>query len=129
MAKSNPTIEQVKVKILKWRRLKRSRGSRMPQELLDMARALCARHKVRQVCKELGLDYRQLVTRGSVGVGKKIKKHENAPFVTVTLPERPFSDEQMHGCEFIRVDGARLRVNVATTKLSEFVGHFLGGAK
>ena len=132
MSASDLAIKQLKQKVRQWRQTKSCRSVLMPLGLWQSVIKLCSTHEARKICRDLNLDYRQLKARlGIEGLGKKTKRKKSpGSFVTLTLPQVSESEVQENqSCEFIRVDGVRLRVMTSKVQLSELVSSFLGGQR
>lgn len=123
---TDPAINNLKLKINKWRRQKPSRSTPMPEDLWHTAVQLCVRHKVGMVCRETGIDQGKLNLRMGKKCRTKKRRREKPSFVELTMPKME-SNFDAQSCEFVRADGARLRVKVESSKLHSLVSSFFGG--
>lgn len=120
MQKSKSDLKQVSREFKLWRRKRPNQRSPIPDKLWRAAADLCEIYPVGEVRTELGIDYGKL--KSKIAEFKQVK---SAPdFITVDLPTRSSTNPV---CEWIRPDGARLRVRVQPSQLNQVVADFFGG--
>jgi hypothetical protein len=81
----------------------------------------CEEHSMAAVCEELGLHGGRLKAK----VTEFGKEEKAGSFVTVALPAADRTADPV--AEWIRADGAKLRVWIPTKELGSMVTEFLGG--
>ena len=120
MQKSKSDLKKVSREFKLWRRERLNRRARIPDKLWRAAASLCEVYPIDEVRTELGIDYGKLKSKRT-----EFEKVKAAPnFITVDLPTRRSTDPL---CEWIRPDGARLRVRVQPSQLNQVVAEFFGG--
>jgi hypothetical protein len=121
MQESQPDLQAVSRQFAEWRSRKTSTRCRIPKDLWAEAVRVCGTYPIRDVHKELGLNYDKLK--------KKVEGSADKPkpsFVSVELPQPQTTDPM---CEWIRPDGAKLRVQISIGSLDQLVTSFLGGSR
>jgi len=108
-------IEELCAKFREWRRIKKSKKDRIPEELWLEAVKLAQKHSVFRVSKKLRLSYIDLKKRmGKSNREGMWRSNEEGDFMElkVSAPTHPFLREATSHCimELIRGDGAQLRV-------------------
>ncbi len=118
-------LSLAKVKFDQWRQGKKA-GERIPEALWSMAVELCRTNPIGRVHTALGVSYPALKARAP---GAKIRNQRRGPkekkFVTISVGEEMIQGEAF--CEWTRVDGAKLKVQVAKSEVKSMVSAFLGG--
>ena len=120
MQKQDPDLQKVKLQFAAWRRKRDSVRAAMPENLKVSAVELCKVYSIGRVCAELSLVHAKL--KKMVAEGSKASSRPN--FVSVELPLLRKLDPV---CEWIRPDGARLRIRVGAGDLNQVVASFFGG--
>lgn len=120
MQNSKSNLKKVSRQFKLWRKRRPNQRSVIPDELWRAAAGLCETFPIGQVRAELGVDYSKL--RAKMAEFDHLKV---APtFINVELPTRPGRDPVV---EWVRPDGARLRVRVEQSQLKQVVAEFFGG--
>lgn len=77
---SQPTLEQLREKLVKWRKIKRYPREPVPKDIWEDATELAKKYSIYKVSKTLSLNYVNLKAR-VMGPSKKKPKNKKAPFV------------------------------------------------
>ena len=101
-----------------WRRRKTNARCRIPESLWREAAGVCENHSIGRVRAELGLNLNQLKAK------VEQFKEEEPTFVSVEVPVPKTLDPV---CEWVRPDGARLRIRIQAGAVDQLVKSFLGG--
>lgn len=117
---SKTDLEKVSHQFDLWRKKRRNQRSPIPDDLWRAAVDLCKSYRISQIRSELGLDYGKL--RSKVAELGKIKGQPE--FINIDLPARSDTNPVV---EWVRPDGAKLRVRVSLSQLNQVVTEFFGG--
>ena len=115
-------LNRVKEQFASWRRKKHlAKRKKVPEYLWRAATKLCGRYSTGRVRNELVLDYEKLKTR--------VQESGQAPksFVTIEMPGPSTPEQTLY--EWVRADGARLRVKMTASSVKQVVAEFLGGQR
>ena len=120
MKNSKIDLEKVSRKFEVWRKQRRNQRSPIPEDLWRAAVDLCKSYRISQVRSELGLDYGKLKAKVT-----ELGENKSQPeFINIDLPTRSETNPVV---EWVRPDGAKLRVRVGLSQLGQVVNEFFGG--
>jgi hypothetical protein len=125
MQKSNSDqkeLNHLKREFALWRNKKANARTQIPERLWAQAAHLSETYSVGRICAELGLDHRKLKEKAA----KRRARSTQPSFVSVELPGVKNTGSIY---EWIRPDGARLRVRMEAGTLDEVVCMFLRGER
>lgn len=114
-------LRRAQRKFDKWRAGRPNARTPIPDKLWRTAVGLCRAHSVHEVRSALGLDYAKL--KAKMSEAEKPGQSRGC-FVSVKLPPMTSSGPV---CEWVRQDGAKLRVRISTLELGRVVAEFFGG--
>ena len=122
MGQQEVDLNRVKEQFACWRRKKHlAKTKRVPEYLWRAATELCGRYSTGRVRNELVLDYKKLKDR----VQACGQREPSKSFVTIELPKLCVPEQTT--CEWVRPDGAKLRVKMTASLVKQTVADFLGG--
>lgn len=104
-AAAQPTIEQLREKLVKWRKIKKYNREPVPKDIWKDATALARKYSIYKVSKALSLNYVNLKAR-VVGPSKKKAKNKITPFIE--LGQLPSTTEIV--LEMENRKGSRLKI-------------------
>ncbi len=104
-AATQPTIEQLREKLVKWRKIKKYNREPVPKDIWKDATALARKYSIYKVSKALSLNYVNLKAR-VVGPSKKKAKNKITPFIE--LGQLPSTTEIV--LEMENRKGSRLKI-------------------
>lgn len=122
MQESQSDLDSLKHQFASWRSRRASEKGRTPEKLWRETVRLCDIYPVGTVRKELGLDLNRL--KAKISQFKKEQKRPKPTFVSVEFPVPQASDPV---CEWVRPDGAKLRIRIQPGSIDQLVRSFLGG--
>lgn len=150
MARRRVSIDEAKTLFDRWRGERTHSARHTPDELRDLALALCEEHGEKPVRKELKLSsstlwqwrldktkaYEEMLDGGEIE-RKKSEKSVNVPevkaadFIEVALLPAPKSDSDVSfKIEWQRQDGATMAISgLAMAEVGELMAQFLGGVR
>ncbi len=120
MKRENSKLEKLKRKIELWRKKKRHQRAAMPKELWREAVDLCEVYSASRIRRELHLEHSKL----RVLLEEKVNQGKSGGFVSIDLPGRTSMNPV---CEWVRPDGAKLRMRMPASDLGQLVSSFFGG--
>lgn len=115
-------LQQVRGQFAAWRKTRRHEREAIPDELWRLAARLCESHPMGRVRSVLGLEAQKLKSK----VGEFNVVRSSPQFINVELPNAGAPDPVF---EWVRPDGARLRVRVQQSQLKQVVAEFFGGGE
>ena len=104
-AATQPTIEQLREKLVKWRKIKKYNREPVPKDIWKDATALARKYSIYKVSKALSLNYVNLKAR-VVGPSKKKTENKITPFIE--LGQLPSTTEIV--LEMENRKGSRLKI-------------------
>lgn len=120
MQESKSDLKSVKRQFKLWRKNRPYRRAGIPARLWHEAVRLCEDYPVGQVRVALGLDHSKLKSK----VAELNAADAMPDFVNIELPALKSADSM---CEWVRSDGAKLRVQIDQSQLNQVVANFFGG--
>lgn len=120
MRQKKSKLNELKRKIELWRKKKQHQRAAMPKQLWREAVDLCEVYSACRIRKELRLEHSKLKALLAV----RGKQESPAEFVSIDLANRMNVNPV---CEWVRTDGAKLRVRVPVSDLGQLVSSFFGG--
>ena len=102
---SQPTIEELREKLVKWRKIKRYHREPVPKDIWKDATELARKYSIYKVSKSLSLNYVNLRAR-VVGPSKKKPENKKTPFIE--LGQLPPAKEIV--LEMENKKGSRLKI-------------------
>lgn len=120
MKKEDSRLKALKRKIELWRKEKQHQRAAMPKHLWREAVDLCEVYSACRIRRELRLEHSKLKTL----LGMREKQESSGEFVSIDLPNRTSVNPVF---EWVRPDGAKLRVRVPAGDLDQLVSSFFGG--
>ena len=109
-AATQPTIEQLREKLVKWRKIKKYNREPVPKDIWKDATELARKYSIYEVSKALSLNYVNLKAR-VVGPSKKKAKNKITPFIE--LGQLPSTTEIV--LEMENRKGSRLKISLKGT--------------
>ena len=107
---SQPTIEQLREKLVKWRKIKKYNREPVPKDIWKDATELARKYSIYKISKALSLNYVNLKAR-VMGPSEKKPKNKKIPFIELgSLP----SEEEIV-IEMENRKGSRLKIRLKGT--------------
>lgn len=116
-------LNNVKQSFKSWRKDKKHRGISIPAKLWDQAVRLCGVYPLGRVSRELSLEGGKLSEKVRAAA-----KNQSSSFINIELPEKKIEAKNDNSIfEWVRADGAKLRVKIPASDLPKILTSFLGG--
>lgn len=123
MKATESDFNKVKQSFKSWRKNKKHRGISIPANLWAQAVKLCGIYPIGRISRELSLEGGKLSEKV-----KAIKRSESPSFINIELPEKKTEIRNDNSIfEWVRADGAKLRVKIPASDLPKILTSFLGG--
>lgn len=129
MAKSTKaTLAAVKKRFSNWQVTRTHASSPIPKPLWDLAVGLCDDYSVAEVSRELGIARSKLygkLAKSTCSLGSRGALTAKDPFVTLALDGEAHGAGEGLDCEWMRLDGTRLRVRMPASAVAGVISSFL----
>ena len=107
---TQPTIEQLREKLVKWRKIKKYNREPVPKDIWKDATELARKYSIYEVSKALSLNYVNLKAR-VMGPSEKKPKNKKIPFIELG----PLPSEEEIIIEMENRKGSRLKISLKGT--------------